>query len=261
MSPVSLHFEVLGQGADLVILHGLFGSGNNWRTFARKLESRFRIWLLDLRNHGHSPHTSDMSYPLLVADVLNFLDEHQLSVITLLGHSMGGKTAMQLALRHPHRVRRLIVGDIAPVSYVHGKGHQSLIQNILSLKLSPIPSRKEADHQLTLGIPDPAIRAFLLKNLELKPDRAQWRINLPVLAEKLDALMSFPEEEQFRPYEGPTLFVGGEKSDYIQPESHAVRQRWFPSQRLVMLKDCGHWLHVDQPEALHQTLGFFFSAT
>jgi pimeloyl-ACP methyl ester carboxylesterase len=260
MNTVSLHSDVLGTGPDFVLLHGLFGSGNNWRTFAKFFEEDFRIWLVDLRNHGQSPHTDEMNYPLLAADVLRFLEEHALREVTLLGHSMGGKTAMQLALRHPERIRRLIVGDIAPVPYAHQQSHAQLIHALRSVPLTPDSKRAEVQKALQDSIPNLQTLAFLLKNLDLRPE-PRWRLNLPTLEAQLPNIMDFPTAPTLPPFAKPTLFVGGANSDYLRAEDHDARQQWFPQHRLVMLKNCGHWLHVDQPEALRQTLRFFFSAT
>ena len=259
MAAVELHHEQFGEGPDLVILHGLFGSGNNWRSFAKNLSKDFRISLLDLRNHGKSPHSAEIDYVLMLEDVLLFLEQKTAGSVSVLGHSMGGKTAMQLALRHPKKINNLIVGDISPVVYKHGDGHQSYLQALNTIPLKQGLTRTQIDNLLSQSIPERTVRAFLLTNLEIRSNQSRWKINLTALEENLGDLMDFPIEPKMLPFEKNCLFIAGSNSNYIQTDHQPIMQSWFPKHRLVQLKNCGHWLHVDQPEALTKTLKYFLS--
>jgi esterase len=259
VAALELHHEQFGEGPDLVILHGLFGSGNNWRGFAKKLSEDFRISLVDLRNHGKSPHSEEMDYVVMLEDVLVFLEQKTAGSVSILGHSMGGKTAMQLALRHPKKIKNLLVGDIAPVVYEHGDGHRSYLQALNHIPLNQGLTRPEIDALLIRSIPESTIRTFLLTNLEIRSNQASWKINLKALEENLSDLMDFPIDPKMLPFEGNCLFIAGSNSNYIQTEHQPILQSWFPKHRLVRLKNCGHWLHVDQPEALMKTLKYFLS--
>jgi pimeloyl-ACP methyl ester carboxylesterase len=261
MPTVELYHEQFGEGPDLVILHGLFGSGNNWRSFAKKLSKDYRISLVDLRNHGRSPHSEEMNYVVMLEDVFRFLEKHTEEKVTVLGHSIGGKTAMQLALRYPQKFRQLIVGDIAPALYTQGDSHRGYLQAMRNIPLNQELSRPEIEKILSESIPEIQIRAFLLKNLEINSDHSHWKINLKSLEDHLSDLMDFPIDTKMIPFEKPCIFFAGSKSNYIQAEHQPAMQHWFPKHRLVRLKNCGHWIHVDQPESLLKTLLLFFSAT
>jgi len=259
VAALELHHEQFGEGPDLVILHGLFGSGNNWRSFAKKLSKDFRISLVDLRNHGKSPHSLEMDYVVMLEDVLVFLEKKTAGSVSILGHSMGGKTAMQLALRHPQKVQKLIVGDIAPVVYTHGNEHRSYIRALNNIPLKQGLTRTEIDNLLHNSIPERTIRAFLLTNLEIRSNQSSWKINLTALEEHLSDLIDFPIDPKMLPFEENCLFIAGSNSNYIRTEHQSILQSWFPKHRFVRLKNCGHWLHVDQPEALMKTLKYFLS--
>ena len=259
MAALALHHEQFGEGPDLIILHGLFGSGNNWKSFAKNLSKDFRISLLDLRNHGKSPHSEEMDYGLMLEDVLLFLEQKTVGSVSVLGHSMGGKTAMQLAMRHPKKIKNLIIGDISPVIYKHGDDHRSYLQALNNIPLKQGLNRTEIDNLLRQFIPESAVRAFLLTNLEIRSNQSSWKINLKTLEEKLSDLMDFPIDPKMLPFEGNCLFIAGSNSNYIQTDHQPALQNWFPKYRLVRLKNCGHWLHVDQPEALKKTLKYFLS--
>ena len=259
MAALALHHEQFGEGPDLIILHGLFGSGNNWRSFAKNLSKDFRISLLDLRNHGKSPHSEEMDYNSMLQDVLLFLEQKTAGSVSVLGHSMGGKTAMQLAMKHPKKIKNLIVGDISPVVYKHGDGHRSYLQALNNIPLKQRLNRTEIDNLLSQFIPESAVRAFLLTNLEIRSNQSSWKINLKALEENLSDLMDFPIDPKMLPFEGNCLFIAGSNSNYIHTDHQPALQNWFPKYRLVRLKNCGHWLHVDQPEALKKTLKYFLS--
>ena len=259
MAALKLHNEQFGEGPDLIILHGLYGSGNNWRSFAKNLSKDFRISLLDLRNHGKSPHSEQMDYGLMLEDVLLFLEQKTVGSVSVLGHSMGGKTAMQLAMIHPKKIKNLIVGDISPVVYKNGDGHRSYLQALNNIPLKQGLNRTEIDNLLSQFIPESAVRAFLLTNLEIRSNQSSWKINLKALEENLSDLMDFPIDPKMLPFEGNCLFIAGSNSNYIQTDHQPALQSWFPKYRLVRLKNCGHWLHVDQPGALMKTLKYFLT--
>ena len=166
---------------------------------------------------------------------------------------------MQLAMRHPKKIKNLIIGDISPVVYKHGDGHRSYLQALNNIPLKQGLNRTEIDNLLSQFIPESAVRAFLLTNLEIRSNQSSWKINLKALEEKLSDLMDFPIDPKMLPFEGNCLFIAGSNSNYIQTDHQPALQNWFPKYRLVRLKNCGHWLHVDQPEALKKTLKYFLS--
>lgn len=258
MATVELARERLGSGPPLVFLHGLFGSGRNWRSFARGLADRFTCLLVDLRGHGNSPHAPPYDYPTFAADVARLLAEEGIARAHLLGHSMGGKTAMTLALTRPELVERLAVVDIAPVPYAHD--YRALIRALLALDLSAIRSRREADAALAPAIPDPQLRAFLLQNLVIDDGGARWRIDLAGLERAMPALTDFPRELYGRRFEGPTLFVRGGRSDYVQDAHLPVIRRLFPAARIETVADAGHWPHAERPAELLRLVRAFLLA-
>ena len=259
MAKLVLHCEKFGDGPDLIILHGLFGSGNNWKSFAKKLSKDFRISLVDLRNHGRSPHSEEMDYDVMLEDVLLFLEQKIAGSVSIFGHSMGGKTAMQLALRHPQKIQNLIVGDISPVVYTQTYGHKNYLQALSNIPLTNGLTRTKIDNLLSKSIQESTIRSFLLTNLEIQGGQSSWKINLKALEENLNNLLDFPIDPKMLPFDGKTLFIAGKNSNYIQTHHQPILHRWFPNHRLVRLKNCGHWIHIQQPEALIKTLKYFLS--
>lgn len=258
MASVELAHERLGHGPALVFLHGLFGSGRNWRSFARQLADRFTCLLVDLRGHGASPHAPPYDYATFAADVVHLLEREGIARAHLLGHSMGGKTAMTLALTRPQLVERLVVVDIAPVPYAHD--HRGLIRALLSLDLSAVRSRRDADVALAPAVPDPQLRAFLLQNLAIDDRGARWRIDLPGLERAMPALVDFPRELYGRRFEGPTLFVRGGRSDYVRDEHLPVIRRLFPAARVETVPAAGHWPHAERPRELLELVRAFLLA-
>ncbi len=230
----------------MVILHGLFGSLDNWFSIAKELEKDFTLYLVDQRNHGDSPHSDEWNYGVMVEDLKELIDEEGLDKIYLMGHSMGGKTAMNFAVEYPERVDRLIVADIAPRYYeVH---HQSILEGLNSLKLDQIKSRKEADDQLAKYIDEVGIRQFLLKSLGRNSEGFVWKINLPVITENIEEVGE--ELDSDGKYEGPTLFLGGSNSDYIRQEDLPDILEHFPNYEIEFVQGAGHWLHAEKPEAV-----------
>ncbi|MDP6487946.1 MAG: alpha/beta fold hydrolase [SAR324 cluster bacterium] len=253
---LTLYSRKVGEnGPDFVVLHGLFGSGKNWRSFAGSLEEDFQVWTLDARNHGDSPHADSMSYQQMAEDVVRFFDENELENVILLGHSMGGKTAMQLALQFPDRIAALIVVDIAPVCYDHQQKQLKLIEAMQGLHLAAEMSRSDIEKKLALKIPEKRLLSFLMTNLYRQNGQFQWRIGLEQIAAGMPYLLNYPEVNSV--FKGPVQFIGGENSAYLKFEYHALIRKKFPESRITMLKNCGHWLHVEQPAAFQKTVNEF----
>lgn len=233
-----------GSGPPVILLHGLFGAGQNWGAIRKALSPQFRVLTPDLRNHGTSPHAADMSYAAMAADVIETMDAAGLDQAAILGHSMGGKVAMTLALTHPGRVSRLVIADIAPVRYPPGlRGYIAAMQ---ALPLTSGLTRKEADAALAATIPEAGIRAFLLQSLRLELDPPAWRLGLAELAASMPGVEDFTAPPGAR-YDGPTLVMRGEASRYIRPEHEPLFRALFPQARFVTIAKAGHWLHAENP--------------
>jgi pimeloyl-ACP methyl ester carboxylesterase len=227
----------------VVLLHGLFGQARNFGAVQRALAARFRVIALDARNHGDSPHAAGMDYPTMAADVLETLQARGALPCALIGHSMGGKTAMRVALDSPDALTRLLVADIAPVSYP--SHHGAYVAAMAALPLTPGLTRAAADAALSAAIPDTLMRGFLLQNL--RPGAAPaWRNGLAEIAASLPALESWPESDA-APWPGPALFVRGERSDYVPPDVRPAIRARFPAARFVTIKQAGHLVHTDAP--------------
>lgn len=242
---MQLHSLSYGQGEPLIILHGLFGAADNWQTVSKQLAADFHVHALDLRNHGHSPHALDMGYPRMAADVAGFLDSRDLRAASLLGHSLGGKVAMQFALSSPNRVKKLVVVDVAPRAYP--PWHREILAALQALDLSTLRDRQQADSALASDIPDRSVRQFLLKSLSRAETGAfRWRFNLEALAAHYQQLNgALPATGKF---EGPVLFVRGQNSAYLSENDWpAIRER-FPAARQEIIAGAGHWVHADAPE-------------
>jgi pimeloyl-ACP methyl ester carboxylesterase len=254
---VELHYEAWGdRGLPIVILHGLFGSSTNWRTVAKQLALGFRVLAVDQRNHGHSPHSSELGYDTLASDVLELVDRLAIAPAAVLGHSMGGKTAMRLALDHAEQVSHLIVVDIAPTK--QSEGLRPVLDAMLAVDPSEHASRNEVDRALGERIPDTRLRQFLLTNLER--DHAgtlRWRLNLPGIDAGFSELAGAIDGDH--PYLGPTLFIRGEYSDYVRDADLAVIRRLFPAAELETIPGAGHWVHAEAPAALVRVVSDFLS--
>ena len=245
-APLLLAHQEIGDGPPLIVLHGLFGSARNWTSVARRLAARHRVYALDLRNHGDSPWANDMDYRAMAGDVVAFMDAHGLDRAVLLGHSMGGKAAMAAALDHGPRVERLIVVDIAPVDYP--AAFLSHIQAMQGVDLTAIARRGDADGLLRAAIPEAPVRGFLLQNLVARDGAFDWRLNLNVLAAEMDHIVGFPGDLLERSFGGPTLFVGGALSPYIEPGHHPLIRSLFPAVEIIEIAGADHRVHADQPE-------------
>jgi pimeloyl-ACP methyl ester carboxylesterase len=250
---MQLNFKKSGTGPPLVILHGLFGSLDNWFSIAKELVEHYTLYLVDQRNHGDSPHSNDWNYGVMVEDLRELLDAEGLDSVYLMGHSMGGKTVMNFAVTYPEPVRKLIVGDIAPRHYpIH---HQRILEGLNALNLQTLQSRKEADDQLAAFIPELGIRQFLLKSLGRDANGFAWKINLPVITEQIEEVGKALEEGTI--FDGPTLFLGGANSSYIQQQDLPDINTHFPNSEWVSIPDAGHWLHAEQPEAVVKAIRRF----
>jgi esterase len=241
-----LHAVELGQGPPVALLHGLFGRAQNLASVARGLAASFRVISLDLRNHGSSAHAAGMAYAAMADDVMATLAGLGALPVALVGHSMGGKTAMAAALAAPEQVRRLIVADIAPVAYAHhNAGVAAALQGLV---LRAGLTRADAARALENAVPDASVRGFLLQNL-MFGEAPHWRIGLDEIAAGIADIEGFPAVKAGTVYAGPALFLRGARSDYVSPAQHAAILTLFPAARIRSLADAGHWLHADQPAA------------
>lgn len=240
----------------VVIVPGLFGSIANWRRFANELSQSFPAYVVDMRNHGQSPHADSHSYQDMVTDLKQFMQDHQLDKVNLCGHSMGGKAAILFATKYPEAINSLMVLDIAPVAYTHS--HQPYLQALMSLDLTSLKSRSQADKALREAIPETDVRLFLLQSLgritkesAISNSAYGWRLNLPVLHDDMDKIVGFPEELiESVVMVKPTLIMRGANSDYVLDEHQAIFERLFPNAKFCTINQAGHWLHIEQREAV-----------
>lgn len=267
MEPIDMFYREFGQSDNkLVILHGLYGSSDNWVSMARQLESDFHVIIPDQRNHGRSPHTATHTYEGMVEDLHRLFTTLNLSNVNLLGHSMGGKTAMLFALKYPKLVKKLIIADISPRNYSeqtnYGEitnNHKYIIEALQSLKLAEAHSRQDLDNQLEAYIKAPVLRQFLLKNIDRDNQQGfYWRLNLPVIAASLEEVMDgFSHLPDNISADIETVFIKGENSPYIQEEDLLAARKRFKGAQVVSIPDAGHWLHAEQPELFYKTLHYF----
>jgi esterase len=258
---MNLFFREYGQEGHqpLVILHGLFGMSDNWVSIARRIsEDGFHVFVPDQRNHGRSGHSNIHNYESMVDDLLEFLDERGFEKISLLGHSMGGKTVMQFAFDYPERVDKLIVADISPLPSSHGEMHKKIIGKLLDLDLKQFKSRQDALWAMGSIIANDRLRMFLQKNLYWK-DRASlgWRVNLEAIRDNMPEV--FRGLESVQPYEKPVLFLRGGESDYVKDEHISVIRSFFPQASVRTIEGASHWLHAEKPDAFVKEVLFFLS--
>lgn len=241
-------------GLPILLAHGLFGQGRNLGALARRLSDARPVVIVDMRNHGDSFHNAVHDYVAMAGDLADVIADlgGQADVV---GHSMGGKAAMALALTRPDMVRKLAIMDIAPVAYGHTQEH--LIDAMESLDLSAVDRRSTADAMLAERVDDPGVRAFLLQSLDLKSDPKAWRLNLPALRDQMGQILGWPEDLPKAGFSGPVLEIAGERSDYLSEAGQAALREHFPQARVIRVKDAGHWLHADAPEAVAQILVSF----
>ena len=252
---MTLHSQIIGEGQPLVILHGFLGMGDNWKTLGNRFATEgYQVHLVDQRNHGRSFHDDEFNYAVMADDLQNYLDHHQLDTIRLLGHSMGGKTAMEFAVRNPEQVGKLMIADIAPKQYpAH---HQDILKALSSLDFDQIKSRGEADKALAQYLGEPGVRQFLLKNLYwVEKGRLGLRINLPVLAQNSGEVGQALDRDSH--HGGPTLFLRGGRSSYILETDKMGIKHHFPNNEIITINNAGHWLHAENPDEFYRIVTEF----
>jgi pimeloyl-ACP methyl ester carboxylesterase len=249
-----LHSKVFGEGKPLVILHGLFGMLDNWQGLAKKFGQFFETHIVDQRNHGKSFHAEAHSYELMCSDLLQYLDSQGLDKVYLLGHSMGGKTAMLFATKYPERVEKLVVVDIAPKYYA--PHHQEILVGLYAVENAKVASRKEADEILSAHFSQVGVRQFLLKNLCWKTEEElSFKFNLEVLSKEIQNIGEALIEAAV--FTEPTLFIDGETSNYIKPEDQGLIEKHFPDSEIVEIVNAGHWVHAENPKDFFEEVSRF----
>lgn len=247
---MKLFFRELGQGEPMIILHGLFGSSDNWLTQAKLFSSHYKVYSIDQRNHGQSPHSDEFDYQSMVIDLKEFVEDNQIQNPVVIGHSMGGKTAMNFALAHADMLSKLIVVDMAPRLY--NLEHYTIAEGLKAIPIEKISSRTEADEILSQHVPEPDVRQFLLKNLQRKSAGGfSWKINLPVISSKLSSVgVDLQFSGEFRK---PSLFIRGAKSKYITDNDWKRITQIFPAAELETL-NTGHWVQAEEPQVFAETV-------
>ena len=248
---MKLHYRKLGSGQPLFILHGLFGYSDNWQTIGKQLAEDFEVYLVDQRNHGHSPHSDAFSYQLMAQDLHELISELGLSNVILMGHSMGGKTIMRLAQQHAELIKKMVVVDMGVKAYpVH---HDRILEGLNAIDLDAVSSRGEADDILSEYVPEFGIRQFLLKNLYwIEPGKQLgWRINIPVLTNKIEEIT---EALPHKTVDVDILFIRGEKSNYILESDYEDIKGYFPKADFTTIHGAGHWIHAEKPEEFYQAV-------
>lgn len=243
------------EAPPLVIAHGLYGSARNWGVIARRLADRREVVAVDMRNHGDSPRAATQSYPDMARDLAEVIESLG-APVDLLGHSMGGKASMQLALTRPELVRRLVVADIAPVAYTHDQSQHA--RAMASVDLARVTNRAEADAALAAGVDDPALRAFFLQSLDLRAQPPRWKLNLSVLESEMPRIVGWPGTEGR--FDNPSLFLTGAESHYVRPENRETIRTRFPKARFAKIPGAGHWLHAEKPREFEETVRVFLEA-
>jgi pimeloyl-ACP methyl ester carboxylesterase len=250
--------ELSESGPPLLILHGLLGAGRNWQAIGKQLARKRRVVLVDLRNHGQSPWSDEMTYPAMAEDLVAVLERKGFAQADIVGHSMGGKAAMALALLRPELVRRLVAVDIAPVAY-GGTTFQRYLRDLRALDLPALGRRSAVDAALAESLPEPAVRAFLLQNLAVSADGLSWQANLDRLAATLPEITGFPAMLAERRYDGPALFIRGELSDYVTDSGWAKAQQLFPRAELRTVPAVGHWVQAEAPAVVLEAIEGFLN--
>lgn len=255
---MNLFYRTFGEGEPLFILHGLFGSSDNWVSLGKQFAENYRVIIPDLRNHGQSPHSDLWDYAAMAEDVHQLAENLGLNQINLIGHSMGGKVAMQVAGTYQDFVGRLVVADIGPKQYP--VQHRTILDGLLGIKLEKLASRKEADEQLSKTVPELGVRQFLLKNMDRVSGKDfQWKLNLAVINKQIANVgtSTFPSSR----ISVPTLFINGSKSGYVSKEDHKEISEYFTNVQFDTIEDVGHWLHAEQPQVFMDKVMAFFHST
>jgi pimeloyl-ACP methyl ester carboxylesterase len=251
---LELNHKEFGHGDPLIILHGLFGTLDNWQTIAKKLAENFTVFIVDQRNHGRSPHTEEHGYSCMAEDLHDFMTSKWIYKAHILGHSMGGKTVMRFATEYPDMVDKLIVADIAPKSYPDT--HSLIFKALLSIDLTTVETRKEVESMLSQSISSQAVLQFLLKNMTRdKAHKYKWKMNLPVLYKYYTNILKFDLGSEI--FDGDTLFIKGGQSDYIQQEDMTEIHKYFPTAKLESIPSAGHWLHAEAPAEFLKIVSHF----
>lgn len=257
---MELYSKIIGEGKPLLILHGLFGMGDNWKTMGKRFadEENFQVHLIDQRNHGRSPHTEKWNYELMAEDIVEYCKQHHLENIVLIGHSMGGKTGMHLAVKYPKLLDALIIVDIAPKAYP--PHHQDIIKGLSALSKEKLTSRQTADKLLKKYIDQSSVRQFLLKNLYWKEKGIlAFRMNLSVIKDKIEEVGDVIADDAC--YEGRTFFIKGEQSNYILNSDKELLKHHFPKSQLLTIRNSDHWVHAEKPEEFFQAVIGFLNYT
>jgi len=268
---MDLFFRKYGSGPALIIVHGLYGSGDNWISIAKELAPWFEVYNIDQRNHGNSPHSKEHNYLLLKNDLNFFMQKHGIDSAVLLGHSMGGKTVMHFSADFPQKVKAMIVVDISPRSYgdesenaPQSINHMNIINAMMAIDLEKANSRTDIDKMLSGSIHSKRVRTFLLKNIKRKDqDHFEWKINLETLKNSLPDIMDGLNPEKFRKRGGitsfPSLFIKGANSEYISDADYPVIKDIYPDAQIVSIGNAGHWVHAEQPELLVKNIRYFLN--
>ena len=252
-----LNYKLFGEGEKyLIILHGLFGSLDNWHTLAQRFSERFKVLLVDQRNHGKSPHYDQHNYALMASDIKELMDQLNVAQAHFLGHSMGGKTVMKIGVDFPYLIDQLVVVDIAPRYYA--PHHQTILAALQSVDFSKVSSRKEVEDELARQIEHPMVLQFLLKGLTYEASRKlRWKFNLKTLTAAIDNIGEALSEHAY--FTNPTLFIKGELSDYITLEDEELIDHIFPQSEIVVISEAGHWLHAEQPQIFFEEVSRFLN--
>lgn len=252
---MNLNIIEVGSGAPLIVLHGLLGSARNWGSIAAQLGQARHVLAVDMPNHGASPWSETMDYPFMAREIAALIRARCAGRAAVVGHSMGGKAAMMLALSHPEMVERLVVVDIAPVGYTH-----TFAPYIKAMRAAPIATaQRRGDVELAMHgvIDDPRVRAFLMQNLDGQPGSYRWRPNLAVLGAAMADILAFPRLPEGTAYDGPALFLHGARSDYVLPQHEDVIAALFPQARWQAIEGAGHWVHADKPQEFVRAVAAF----
>jgi pimeloyl-ACP methyl ester carboxylesterase len=253
---MKLFYREMGNGSPVIIVHGLFGMSDNWMNIAKQLADHYKIYLPDMRNHGSSPHHEEWSYDVMAEDLAEFIELHKIKDPVLIGHSMGGKVVMKLVNEQPDLVKKLVVVDISPRYYK--PHHQHILDAMNDLDLASFESRQEADEALKKSIKDWGIRQFLLKNIQRNKNGFEWKHNLALITKKIEEVGQSTMPEW--PVETPSLFIRGANSDYISNGDIDEIKSQYVNSQVVTLKNAGHWIHAEQPEAFVKTITSFIEA-
>jgi len=255
---MELFYRKEGEGPVIIIIHGLYGSSDNWMKIGRKLAKNHTVYMIDQRNHGRSPFAAGNTYDDMKSDLFEFYNKHEIDKATLLGHSMGGKTAMWFAADYPEKVEKLVVADIAPKNYVDSRErdtfslHMNILKAMQGLDLSKAKKRHDVDNMFAAEMENEKVRKFLLKNVtkDKVSEKFKWRLNVDVLMDDLEEIVGGVNEEWFEdriPITGyPVIFIRGLKSGYILPEDEAIIKKIYPESTIVDIEEAGHWLHAEK---------------